>query len=98
MKSNLWPEDIMKCAFNSILRGNVSIQAASGLFKIPNLTLQKRVEAAHLQKFQKHTIVVKSSPRPMGLCDKLKQLTIKVLAALYIMSIAQNASSQNAEF
>jgi hypothetical protein len=47
---NQWTEDAMKSAVDSVMRGNVSIRAASGLFKVPNTTLQKRVQAAVLQQ------------------------------------------------
>jgi hypothetical protein len=46
----------MKSAVYSVMRGNVSIRAASGLFKVPNTTLQKRVQAAVVQQnFQNDT-------------------------------------------
>jgi hypothetical protein len=53
---SLWTEDLMKRAV-SVMRGNVDILAALELFRIPNTTIKKRVEAARLrQKFQNDTV------------------------------------------
>jgi hypothetical protein len=47
----------MKSPVNSVMRGNVSIRAALGLFKIIRATVQEHAEAACLrQKFQNDKI------------------------------------------
>jgi predicted RecA/RadA family phage recombinase len=64
----------MNTAINSVMRGNVSTHAASGLFKIPITTLQKLVEAARLQqKLQNDTIGKISNTKPGYKTDLLTQ-------------------------
>jgi hypothetical protein len=55
----------MNTAVNSVMRGNISSNTVLGLFKIPNITLQKRVKSTRLQqKFQKDTNGEKSNTKP----------------------------------
>lgn len=75
----------MNIAINSLMRGSISNQAASELLRIPITTLQKRVQAAHLQQeFQNCTLGEKSNSRVQYLVSQTFSMTQKKILVIYI--------------
>jgi hypothetical protein len=83
--------DVMKNSVNSVMRGNASIRAATGLFRIPNITLRNVFKHSSTTNIKKRDITAEKSNPGSGhpkvfrdaeekyLCDRFKDLGIRGL-------------------
>jgi hypothetical protein len=50
---NLWTDDAMKSAVDSVMRGNISVPAVLGMFGVPNTTLRNTFKSLSYNKIAK---------------------------------------------
>ena len=64
-----WSEDDMSKAMSNVIRGNLSIRAAAGLFKVPFTTLQNKISAQKLNQAIGNDVPLKAVGHPTILSD-----------------------------